>query len=482
MNCDDGTVVSTQEQNVSGTKAPNRISKTFRSYDQDQMFLMPPSLDDWLPEGHSARFISEVVDECLDLSVIYDSYAETSGAPPYNPAMMLKLLLYAYSTGVTSSREMERRCYVDVAFRWLSTNTTPDYRSLSRFRRRHEGALGDLFNQVLVLCGSSGLVKLGRVALDGTKLRASASKHKAMSYERLGPRIEELQAQVLEILKEAEATDAKEDGAYGANSRGDELPEELRYKESRLVKMRAAKEAIEAEAKAKERASTGAKSVDKENSKDTTVTKPNTTSLVNPKAQRSFTDPDASMMKTNEGFHYAYNAQVVVDEESQVILTTKVTQSATDINELIPMVEATKESLEKANLTRSPRVYLADAGYCSEANLTYLTETKVTALIATGRFKHNKPISDSPRGRIPTCATRRERMARSLRTKSGRRDYARRKVIVEPVFGQIKVKQRAGNLRLRGVSGAQLEWILHSICHNLRKLSNAKGNQGLAVA
>ena len=238
---------------------------------------------------------------------------------------------------------MERRCYVDVAFRWLSTNTTPDYRSLSRFRRRHEGALGDLFNQVLVLCGSSGLVKLGRVALDGTKLRASASKHKAMSYERLGPRIEELQAQVLEILKEAEATDAKEDGAYGANSRGDELPEELRYKESRLVKMRAAKEAIEAEAKAKERASTGAKSVDKENSKDTTVTKPNTTSLVNPKAQRSFTDPDASMMKTNEGFHYAYNAQVVVDEESQVILTTKVTQSATDINELIPMVEATKE-------------------------------------------------------------------------------------------------------------------------------------------
>ena len=171
------------------------------------MFLMPPSLDDWLPKDHSTRFISEVVDELLDLSVIYASCVEASGGPAYDSTMMLKLLLYAYSTRVTSSREMEQRCHVDIAFRWLSANTTPDYRSLARFRRRHEKALGDLFNQVLVLCSEAGLVKLGRVALDGTKLRASASRRKSMSYERLGPRIAELEAQVATILAEAEATD-----------------------------------------------------------------------------------------------------------------------------------------------------------------------------------------------------------------------------------------------------------------------------------
>ena len=194
MSCDDVPMVSVEQQGVPRIKARGLSTKTFRSYDQGQMLLMPPSLDDWLPGDHSARFISEVVDELLDLSLIYDSYAEASGAPPYDPAMMLKLLLYAYSTGVTSSREMERRCCVDIAFRWLSANTNPDYRSLARFRRRHEAALGDLFNQVLVLCSEAGIVKLGRVALDGTKVRALASRRKAMSYERLGPRIEEIKA------------------------------------------------------------------------------------------------------------------------------------------------------------------------------------------------------------------------------------------------------------------------------------------------
>ncbi|MHB1733965.1 MAG: IS1182 family transposase [Ferrimicrobium acidiphilum] len=492
---------------------------------------MPPSLDDWLPKDHTARFISEVVDELLDLSVIYASYVEASGAPPYDPTMMLKILLYAYSTGVTSSREMEKRCHIDIAFRWLSANTTPDYRSLARFRRRHEKALGDLFNQVLVLCSEAGLVKLGRVALDGTKLRASASRRKSMSYERLGPRIADLEAQVATILAEAEATDLAEDEAFGVDKRGDEIPEELRRRETRIAKMRQAKEAIEAEAQAKadERAKVRTERTEKVNTNtvaapdparqvvtpdpkaqatkrqeskahavdnardanaaDATKTEVNTDSAIpatpirpNPKAQRSFTDPESRMMKTNDGFQFAYNAQAVVDEGSQVIVATKVTQAAVDVNELIPMVEATTTSLKAANITRSPRVFLADAGYCSEANLGHLTELNINALIATGRMKHNERASESPRGRIPKNATRRERMARRLRTKPGRIDYARRKAIVEPVFGQMKVRQKAGHLRLRGLSGAETEWMLHSICPNLRKLSNARVNAGLVMA
>ena len=188
------------------------------------------------------------------------------------------------------------------------------------------------------------------------------------------------------------------------------------------------------------------------------------------------------MMKTNDGFQFAYNAQAVVDEGSQVIVATKVTQAATDVNELIPMIEETTTSLKAANITRSPRVYLADAGYCSEANLGHITELNINALIATGRMKHNERASESPRGRIPKDATRRERMARRLRTKPGRIDYARRKAIVEPVFGQMKVRQKAGHLRLRGLSGAETEWMLPSICHNLRKLSNARVNAGLVMA
>ena len=521
MSCDDVTMVPTQEQLVPRGKTRIRSTKTFRSYDQDQMLLMPPSLDDWLPDDHTARFISEVVDELLDLSDIYDSYAEASGAPPYDPAMMLKLLLYAYSTGVTSSREMERRCCVDIAFRWLSANTAPDYRSLARFRRRHEAALGDLFGQVLVLCCEAGLVTLGRVALDGTKLRARASRRKSMSYERLGPRIEEIEAQVATMLAEAEATDSAEDEAYGVDKRGDEIPEELRRRETRIAKMRQAKEAIEAEARIKAeakadrhtKATTSKKAELNKQAPTNTVAKTETTVVDDdakvagstkattetvspastdtdatqtpirpiPKAQRSLTDPDSRMMKTNDGFHYAYNVEAVVDEGSQVIITTKVTQSPGDVNELIPMIEATTTSLKAANITRSPRVLLADAGYCSQANLTHVSESNINALIATGRIQHNERVRDSPAWRIPKNATPRERMARHLRTKPGRIDYARRKAIVEPVFGQTKVRQKAGYLRLRGLQGAHSEWMLHSICHNLRKLSNARVNAGLVM-
>ena len=456
-------------------KAPAGRAKTFRHYDPTQSFLLPPSLDDWLPEDHTARFIAEVVDEMLDLSPIYDSYVEAVGAPPYDPTMMLKLLVYAYSVGVTSSREMERRCQVDVAFRWLSANEAPDYRSISRFRRRHLLALDAPFIQVLALCASSGLVSLGRVALDGTKLRASASRHKAMSYDRLGPRMDEIGRQVAAILAEAEAVDRAEDEEFGEDRRGDELPAELATREGRLRKMRAAKEAIEAEAR--EKATTKAATrVAEEGGDDAAVEQAAEMAAAeatpSKKAQRNFTDPESRMMKTTDGFHYAYNAQTVVDEAYQVVLAAEVTNQAADVGELTRMIGVTEGNLDAADIEDSPGMVLADAGYCSEANLQWIADTESGVLVATGRIKDGEQVMDAPRGRIRKNATQRERMARRLRTKQGRIDYARRKAIVEPAFGQMKVRQSAGHLRLRGLAGAQGEWTLHVICHNLRKLAN----------
>jgi transposase len=455
---------------------PVGAQKRFRHYDQSQSFLLPPSLDDWLPENHEARFISDVVENMLDLSGVYDSYTEASGAPPYDPAMMLKLLLFAYSIGVTSSREMERRCHVDVAFRWLSANAAPDYRSLSRFRRRHLGALDALFVQVLALCAEAGLVKLGRVALDGTKLRASASRHKAMSHDRMGPRIEDLEAQVAALLAEAEATDAAEDEAFGADRRGDELPPELATKEGRLAKLRAAKESIEAEArdkaakKAEQKAREKGASEAEAQAAGTTAAEGATPPG---RAQRNFTDPESRMMKTNDGYQYAQNAQAVVDEEAQVILAHSVSNQAADAPQLMEMIEATEANLGAAGIEGNPDTFITDAGYFSEKNVTDATDAGVDVLIATGRLKHHERVPDAPRGPIPKDATVKEKMARRLRTKAGRADYARRKAIVEPVFGQMKVRQRAGFLRLRGLEGAQGEWALHSLCHNLRKLARA---------
>ena len=390
---------------------------------------------------------------------------------------MLKLLLYAYCVGVTSSREMERRCHTDVAFRWLSANAAPDYRSLSRFRRRHDAGVRGLFVQVLVLCSEAGLVKLGRVALDGTKLRASASRHKAMSYDRLGPRIAQLEAEVAAIVAEAEATDLAEDLAYGEDNRGNEVPAELARRETRLVKLRAAKAAIEADAQDKAAAKaerkareSGANDTETERAVDLA----RESAVPEKRAQRNFTDPESRMMKTNDGFNYAFNAQAVVDETSQVIIGTRVGTNASDVDQLLSMIDLTKEMLRAAGIDENPRLLLADAGYCSEDNLIQAGASDVDVLIATGRIRRNERVAPVPRGPIPRDATQRERMARRLRTKAGAADYARRKAIVEPVFGQMKVRQHAGFLRLRGLEGAQGEWALHAVCHNLRKLANSR--------
>jgi transposase len=465
--------------------APVGEAKTFRRYDQSQQFLLPPSLDEWLDEDDEARFVSEVVEQLLDLTPIYSSYESASGAPPYEPRMMLKLLMYGYATGVTSSREIERRCRRDIAFRWLAANTAPDYRSISRFRRRHLDALRPLFLQVLGLCAKAGLVRLGRVALDGTKLLANASRHKAMSYDHIVPKIEQLQAEVDAMLAEAEAIDQAEDEAFGEDHRGDEVAPELRRRESRLEKLRAAKEAIEAEARekaeaaAREKAEAAGKSVEEIAAAGVAAAEK---AKPKPSAQRNFTDPEARMMKTNHGFTYAFNAQAVVDEQSQVALCAEVTDEAGDVDQLVPMTEKTEENLTEAGIDASPKTLLADAGYCSEDNLEAAEGLSPDVLCATGRERRGEKFQKTPRGPVPKNATRREKMARRLRTKNGRADYARRKAIVEPVFGQVKVRQHAGQLRLRGLDGAQGEWTLHMICHNLRKLRNVGGIASLGFA
>jgi len=454
------------------------VNKTFRPYDQNQILLLPPSLDEWLPQDHLARFVSEVVDETLDLSGLYAAYTEERGYPPYDPRLMLKLLIYGYTTGFRSSRGIERRCVDEVPFRWLAAGSAPDFRSIARFRRRHHKALSGLFRQALRLCQAAGLVRLGQVALDGTKLRASASRHKAMSFQRMTEREAVLAIEVQRMLAEADRVDKAEDKVLGKDNRDDDLPGELARRETRLARIREAKAALEAEAQevaAEEAAEKArAKGLD-----DVTVAAAAeaaaATAKPKPKAQRNFTDPESRIMKMSDGsFHQCYNGQAVVDAEHQVIVAADVTQCAADSPSLMPMLDEVV-----TNCGQEPRQLLADAGYCSEDNLAAISERDVDAVVATGRHQHGETPPPAPRGRIPARATRRERMARKTRTKKGKAAYCRRKAIVEPVFGQMKTLQDAGHLLLRGKDGAHLEWMLLCACHNLRKLFGARGVTGL---
>jgi len=458
--------------------------KTFRAFAPEQDLLLPPSLDEWLPGEHMARFIAELVDEHLDLSRIYAAYSEGRGAPPYDPRLMVRILLYGYTTGVRSSRKLESACVDVVAFRWLAAGSAPDYRSIARFRKRHLSALGHLFLQALALCQAAGMVKLGRVALDGTKVRANASRRKAMSYARMSEREKVLAQEVSELLAEAEEIDKAEDAKYGKDRRGDELPEELRRRETRLAKIRQAKAALEEEARQRAAAAAREKAEQKGEDEEATaqrVAAAEAKATVRPKAQRNFTDPQSRIMKTSDGaFHQCFNAQAVVDEAHQVIVATDVTDCAADVANLIPLTEQTT-----ANTGQAPGEVLADAGYCSEDNLTQATalraETGTEFFIATGRTKHNEPAPLAPRGPIPKNATAKQRMARTLKTKRGHAVYARRKTIVEPVFGQMSTLQNAKQLLLRGLEAARGEWLLLSACHNLRKLYQHLGTGGLAT-
>jgi transposase len=461
------------------------VDKTFRAFDPDQDLLLPPSLDEWLPAEHMARFIADLVDEHLDLSRIQAAYTEGRGAPPYDPRLMVRILLFGYTTGVRSSRRLEAACVDVVAFRWLAGGTAPDYRSIARFRKRHLSALGHLFVQALALCQAAGMVRLGRVALDGTKLRANASRRKAMSYARMSEKEKILAQEVSDLLAEAEAIDAAEDAEYGKNRRGDELPEDLRRRETRLAAIRQAKQALEDEARERAEAAAEARARDKgEDDEDTVaerVAEAGAKAVPRPKAQRNFTDPESKIMKTSDGaFHQCFNAQAVVDEDHQVIVAVDVNACAADVGNLLPMTEQTVD-----NTGHAPTQVLADAGYSSEDNLSGAVEvsaqTGTEFFIAPGRSKHDDPAPVAPRGPIPNNATAKQRMARKLKTKRGRAVYARRKTIVEPVFGQMATLQNAKQLLLRGVDGAKGEWLLLAACHNLRKLHANVGLDGLRI-
>jgi transposase len=429
------------------------MAKTFRPYDPDQLLLMPPALADWVPEDHLARFVSDVVDT-LDLTAIEDAYIEERGYPPYHPQMMVKVLLYGYCTGVYSSRKLARQLTDSVAFRFLAAGNQPDFRTVSEFRRRHGAALAGLFQQVLRLCRRAGLVTLGQVAVDGTKIKANASKHKAMSYRRMQETEAALAAEVAALLRRAEAADQDEDARYGADQRGDELPAELARRESRLAKIREAKAALEAEARAQAQAA----------GKPPDAARPSDT------AQRNFTDPESKIQKTTDGFIQGYNAQVAVDATAQVIVAQHVTAASPDVEQLPPIVQALVQGLH-----RRPQVVLADAGYWSEANVVALHARGIEPLIATGRRTHSDPGPVVPRGRPPAGLTVKERMARLLATLRGAALYARRKAIVEPPFGQIKHARGFRQFLRRGRRAVGEEWALICTSHNLLKLYGARG-------
>lgn len=472
-------------------------AKAFRRFDPDQILLLPPSLDDWLPDGHLARFVAELVGEALDLSAVYADYQQLRGYPPYDPRLMVRLLIYGYMSGVRSSRAIERKCVDDVGFRWLAADQAPDFRSIARFRRRHLDALADLFVQSLRLAQRLGMVKMGRVALDGTKLAANASRHKAMSHGRLVAKEEQVEAEIAELeamvaglLADAEAIDAAEDAQFGVDGTPTDLPAELDRREKRLARLQAARAQIEAEAAERARAHAEDKERRRQdrNGEDDgqKVTEAGREAAARakpkPKAQANFTDPQSRIMKMGTGaYAQAYNAQAVVDDAHQVITAADVTDCASDAPSYTPMLDQSA-----ANTGTHPDQALVDAGYCSDANLDAATarrqEHGTETFMATGRLRHDEQVPLAPRGRIPVNATPKQRMARKLRTKPGRAAYCRRKAIVEPVFGQIITVQRGRQLLLRGIDGARGEWRLLAACHNLLKVFRHAGSTGLAAA
>ena len=420
---------------------------------------------EWLAEDHLSYFVSDLNDQ-LDLSQIERHYErEERGYPPYHPRMMTKVLVYGYCVGVFSSRRLEKRLAEDIAFRVLAAGNEPDFRTISEFRRIHLKALEGLFVQVLQLAFKLGAMKLGRVAIDGTKIKANASKHKAMSYERMLREEQRLSEEVKKLLAEAEQTDKDEDQRYGRNRRGDELPAELGRREERLQRIAEAKKALDVRA----RAEAEEKQKDK-NDKPGGNSRRGRRAAMQPKAkaQHNFTDPESRIMKGTDGFVQAYNAQAAVEPALQLIVGQALTQQANDKRQLIPMIERVQEQAGQ-----KVQEVLADSGYCSEENLRKAAKKKVDLYVATGKQKHNQPAPGSPRGRIPKSATLVERMKRKLMSKAGQGIYARRKTIVEPVFGQIKQAQGFRQFLLRGVDKVRSEWALVCATHNVLKLYRA---------
>ena len=441
------------------------MSKTFRPWDVDQVWLLPPSIEDLVPAGHVAHFVRDTVRNGLDLSAIMAVYDEDRGYPPYHPGMMTALLLYGYSQGIYSSRRIAKACEERLDFAALTGLQRPDFRTIAEFRKRHLAALSGLFVQVLGLCRAAGLVKLGHVALDGTKIRANASKHKAISYGRMPAAEAKLAAEVDGWLRQAAQADRTEDREHGAGRRGDEMPDWVADKARRLEKIRQAKAALEAAARqagaaaGDEREGGGPPEPGKPDPQATTVAPAD-------KAQRNFTDPDSRIMKTKDGFIQGYNGQAAVDAQAQIIVACDLTNSGSDQAQLVPLIDA----VEAAAGAR-PGEASADAGYCSEANIAGLLARGIAAYIATGRQKHGSAAAVDQRKRRPGSLV--AAMAIKLKRAGRRSRYRLRKQVVEPVFGQIKHARGFRQFLLRGLDNVRHEWRLVCLAHNLCKLAAA---------
>jgi transposase len=464
------------------------MSKTFRLWKIEEPQFLPATVQDFVAKDHLARFMVSLVTEELDLTAIRASYLGEKGQPPFHPAMMVALLLYAYCCGLYSSRRIAKACRERVDFMSIVALDPPDFRTICEFRKRHSQALSGLFVQVLKLCEKAGLVKLGHVALDGTKIRANASKHKAMSYERMEARATQLEAEVAQWFAEAEAADSKEDKLYGSANQGEEMPDWVADKKRRAEKIRVAKAALEAEAKAAAEAKAKAEAEAEEKRKAEGRKKPGKAAAPpsldpDPKAQRNFTDPDSRIMKSKDGFVQAYNAQAVVDAHAQIIVAQDVTQSGVDYGQLVPMIDAVE-----ANLGSKPEQASADSGYCSESNLEALESRHIDGYVATGRAKD--AVASAAKGEAATeatdaCAatafpqpttapTRVETMRAKIKAEGHNSPYRLRKQLPEPVFGQIKQARGFRQFLMRGFEKVRAEWAIVCTAHNLLKLAQGR--------
>jgi transposase len=449
------------------------MSKTYRPWNPDQDWLLPPSPRDWLPDGDLVYFMLDVV-QALDLSAITRKYEkEERGFSPFHPRMMVTLLLYSYCVGVYSSRRIQKRCERDAAYRVIVGDDVPNFRTISDFRKLHLPELQGLFVEVLKLCARAGLVKVGLVSLDGAKVKANASRHKAMSYEYMQKEEERLRKEIAELLAKVRSVDEAEDALHGLDKRGDELPEELTRRETRLARIQEAKKALETqalEAARAEEARRDTKDEQRRQAGETPRKRKPVDTAPKPKSQYNFTDPESKIMKvSNKGFDQCGNAQAVANEE-QIIIAADVTPQANDKRQVAPMVEQSQENLQAAGVDEKIGAFDADTGYFSEENVSYLEGEEIDPYIATERLKHHEKIPLTPKGRIPKDSTAKQRMARKLRTKKGRETYAKRKGMIEPIFGQIKHARGFRQFLLRGMEKMRGEWRLLCLTHNLLKL------------
>ena len=444
------------------------MAKIFRCWDVDQGWLLPPSVHEFVPPDHLAHFVRDTVREALDLSAILDSYTEERGFPPYHPGMMVALLLYGYSRGIYSSRQLARACEERVDVMAVTGLNRPDFRTIADFRKRHLAALADLFVQVLQLCRAAGLVQFGHVAVDGTKLKANASRHKAMSYARMKTTEPALTAEVNAWLAQADQVDAAEDREHGADRRGDEMPDWMADKQRRLEAIRAAKAELEAEAAEPpdpdDESGPGASSGMRWQGRALRGEEGGPPD----RAQRNFTDPDSRILPTRDGFIQGYNGQIAVDAAHQVIVAHRLVTNPADHRALVPLLDSIH-----VHLGRKPREVSGDAGFATEANLIALKERRIRGYLPPGRARHGEAHAAGRRklAKMPLMSA----MAQTLKRAGRRSRYRLRKQVVEPVFGQIKQARGFRQFLLRGLDQVRGEWAVICTVHNLLKLAQAAG-------